>query len=256
MKSQDLNYPVVSKHHVCWGRDGVTYYGAFFSAIVIVDVLSFCTTVDIALSKQCLVIPTALKDEEQLLALAKKQRAVLAKKRNESGVTLSPSSMRNLNPKQIILLPSPNGSTLMDMASCFEKPVFAGCFRNSRVLSDFLNLKKFFPVLFVAAGERFSNAMLRPSLEDYWGVGSILANLNGDKTIEAEDAIRSFKSVAGDITSNLEACESGRELIVHGYGQDVELAGKFNASNNISVLSKRNGDLYLTSEIPFIQKRS
>lgn len=50
-------------------------------------------------------------------------------------------------------------------------------------------------MLFVAAGERFSNTMLRPSLEDYWGVGSILANLKGDKTVEAEDAIRSFKSI-------------------------------------------------------------
>ena len=170
MKSQDLNYPIVSKHHVCWGQDGVTYYGAFFSAIVIVDVFSFCTTVDIALSKECSIIPTSLKDEEQLLALAENQGAILAKKRNEFGITLSPSSMRNLNPKQTILLPSPNGSTLMDVASHFEKPVFAGCFRNANVLSEFLNLKKFFPVLFVAAGERFPNAMLRPSLEDYWWV--------------------------------------------------------------------------------------
>ena len=81
MKSQDLNYPIVSKHHVCWGQDGVAWYGAFFSAIVIVDVLSFCTTVDIALSKECSIIPTSLKDETQLLALAEKQGAILAKKR-------------------------------------------------------------------------------------------------------------------------------------------------------------------------------
>ncbi len=246
---QELSYPIACKHHVCWGQDGIAYYGAFFSAIVIVDVLSFCTTVDLALSKECSIIPTSLKDETQLLSLAERQGAILAKKRNECGITLSPSSMRNLDPKQTILLTSPNGSSLMDIASRFEKPVFAGCFRNSKALSEFLNLREFFPVLFVAAGERFSNAMLKPSLEDYWGVGSILANLNGDKTIEAEDAIQSFNSIASNLTSNLMACESGQELIVHGYEQDVELAAEFNASNVISVLSRRNGSLYLTSEM-------
>lgn len=51
MKTQSLNFPVAHKHPVCWGQDGLAYYGTFFKAIVIVDVLSFCTTVDIALSK-------------------------------------------------------------------------------------------------------------------------------------------------------------------------------------------------------------
>ena len=246
---QSLNFPIAHKHHVCWGQDGLAYYGAFFKAIVIVDVLSFCTTVDIALSKGCSVIPTKIENVDMLLSLAYQQQAILAKKRTEPGITLSPSSMKFLNSRQPILLPSPNGSTLIDLAFHFEKPVFAGCFRNSQALTDLLNLKEFSPILFVAAGERYPNKMLRPAVEDCWGVGSILANLDGEKTIEAEFSIQSFKAVSGDLRSNLLACESGQELVIHGYRQDVELAAEQNISDKISFLSKKNGCLQLSSEM-------
>ncbi len=103
MTKQLLNFPIAYKHHICWGQDGLSYYGAFFEAIVIVDVLSFCTTVDIALSKNCSIIPTKIDNESELLLLSQKQKAVLAKKRNEHGVTLSPSSMQFLDPEQIVL---------------------------------------------------------------------------------------------------------------------------------------------------------
>ncbi|MDP1608257.1 MAG: 2-phosphosulfolactate phosphatase [Chlamydiales bacterium] len=229
-----------NKHHICWGQDGLAYYGTFFSAIVIVDVLSFCTTVDMALSKGCSIIPTNIEDENLLRSISKERKAILAKKRNEPGITLSPASMQFVDSNQTILLPSLNGSTLIDLASHFEKPVFAGCFRNSQVLSDVLNFKKFFPTLFVAAGERYPNKMLRPSIEDYWGVGSILACLEGEKTIEAEFAIQSFNTASSDLKNNLMACESGQELIAHGFRQDVELAAEYNFSDKISFLSRKD----------------
>lgn len=249
MNRQPLNFPIACKHHICWGQEGLSYYGAFFKAIVIVDVLSFCTTVDIALSKNCSIIPTKIDNEDQLLLLSQKQKAILAKKRNERGVTLSPSSMQFLEPEQIVLLPSPNGSTLVDIATQFERPVFTGCFRNSLVLSEMLNFENFFPVLFVAAGERYPNMTLRPSIEDYWGVGSILASLMGEKTIEAEFAIQSFIAAFKDLKKNLTACESGQELIHHGFRQDVELAAEHNISNRISILSRKNDCWQLTSEL-------
>ena len=105
MTTRSLNFPVACKHHICWGQDGLAYYGAFFKAIVIVDVLSFCTTVDIALSKGCSVIPTNIENEDDLFSLSQKQKAILAKKRNEPGITLSPSSMQFLDSNQTILLP-------------------------------------------------------------------------------------------------------------------------------------------------------
>ncbi len=251
MRTSPLNFPITCKHHICWGRDGLSYYGAFFQAIVIVDVLCFCTTVDIALSKGCSVIPTKIEDEGQLLSLSQQYKAVLAKKRKEPGITLSPSSIQFLDKKQTILLPSPNGSSLVDIASQFKKPVFTGCLRNSRVLSELLNVKNFFPVLLVAAGERYPNKMLRPSLEDFWGAGSILAALNGKKTIEAEYAIQSFNAAVKDLKDNLIACESGQELVLDGFRQDVELAADLNISEIIGVLSRSDGCLQLG---PFIHK--
>lgn len=226
-----------------------SYYGSHFSAIVIVDVLSFCTTVDVALAKGCSIIPTKIKNEDELQSLAQQHKAILAKKRNEPGVTLSPVSMVSLHSGQTILLPSPNGSTLVDMASRFEKPVFAGCLRNAQVLSGFLNSKQLFPVLFVAAGERYPNTMLRPAMEDYWGVGSILKALEGEKTIEALSAIQSFKEISRDLKGGVAACESGQELIFHGYGGDVELAAESNCSKEICCLSRQNGCLRLVSRV-------
>ncbi len=240
MPIQPLNFPIECKHHICWGQDGLAYYGAFFQSIVIVDVLSFCTTVDIAISKGCSIIPTKIENEDELLSLSQERKAVLAKKRNASGITLSPSSMQFLDPNQKILLPSPNGSTLIDIASHFGKPIFAGCLRNARILSEVLNSKNFFPILFVAAGERYPNKTLRPSIEDYWGVGSILATLLGEKTIEAEYAIQSFIAASNNIKNNLINCESGRELVLLGFKHDVELAAEHNFSKKVSVLSKKN----------------
>lgn len=147
------------------------------------------------------------------------------------------------------LLPSPNGSTLVDIASQFEKPVFAGCLRNSQAISDVLNCKKIFPILFVAAGERYPNKMLRPCIEDYWGVGSILATLTGEKTIEAEFAIQSFIAASDDLKNNLIACESGQELVLQGFQQDVELAAQLNFSKKISSLSRNNGSSMFSCEV-------
>jgi 2-phosphosulfolactate phosphatase len=241
MTPAPLNFPIANKHHFCWGQEGLTYYGAFFEAIVIVDVLSFCTTVDIALAKGCSVIPTRIDNKDQLVALSTKHHAVLAKKRSEPGITLSPSSMQKLDSQQTILLPSPNGSTLVDIAAQFNKPVFTGCLRNSQSLSDWLNAEKNFPVLLVAAGERYPNKTLRFAMEDYWGAGSILLGLDGERTIEAEFAIQAFLAAVDKLENNLIACESGQELVLRGFGEDVSLAAAHNISETISILSKKNG---------------
>ena len=248
MTSKTLNFPIPNKHHLCWGIDGLSYYGTSYSAIVVVDVLSFCTTVDIAISRGGSIIPSAIENECLLQSLAEKQNAILAGKRSDPGITLSPASMQSLQSKQKVLLPSLNGSTLFDLASKFGKPVFAGCIRNSQALAKFLTIKQYFPILFVAAGEKFPNKMLRPSIEDYWGVGSILALLNGEKTIDAQCAEKSFEFVSDNPQKALIACESGQELCTHGYQKDVELAGDFNASNHVGILLNNGGSLQLISQ--------
>jgi hypothetical protein len=80
MTTRPLNFPVTCKHHTCWGQDGLSYYGAFYKAIVIVDVLSFCTTVDIALSRGFSVIPTNIENEDDLFSLSQQQKAIFSKK--------------------------------------------------------------------------------------------------------------------------------------------------------------------------------
>ena len=98
-----------------WGLNGIKALLADSDVIIIVDILSFSTSVDIALSRNAIVYPYA-GDSDSTLAFTTEKDAILATKRpsaeQESTFTLSPSSLQNLPIGARIVLPSPNGSTL------------------------------------------------------------------------------------------------------------------------------------------------
>jgi 2-phosphosulfolactate phosphatase len=155
--------------------------------------------------------------------------------------------MESVSAKEKIFLPSPNGSTLVDLATRYEKPVFIGSLRNAGVLARILSDEKYFPVLLLAAGERFPNQMLRPCLEDYLGAGAILSELRGEITIEAQIALKTFEDVSSNLLSVLEETESGRELIMWGYGEDVRLAAMHNISSHASICINNQAHLSIES---------
>jgi 2-phosphosulfolactate phosphatase len=142
-----------------WGPVGVEQLAPISDAVVIVDVLSFTTCVDIAVGRGATVFPCLWKDE-RAAKLAKERNAVLAGRRGEGAFSLSPASLATIPQDMRLVLPSPNGSTL-SMATG-SVPTFAGCLRN-------------------AAGERWhdGDSSLRPAIEDWLGAGAIIAQLPG-----------------------------------------------------------------------------
>src|SRR5580698_7967397 len=93
-----------------WGVAGVRRI-AHADAIVIVDVLSFMTSVDVALGRGATVLPYRWRDDSAA-EYARERNAVLAGKRTAGGFSLAPSSLVDAPRGLRLVLPSPNGSSL------------------------------------------------------------------------------------------------------------------------------------------------
>ncbi|HJT90031.1 MAG TPA: hypothetical protein VJ732_19305 [Bryobacteraceae bacterium] len=82
--------------------------------LLIVDVLSFSTAVDVAVSRGAKIYPFPYGDEVAALAAAESIGAVLAHPRGAAGgpFSLSPASLLAVSAGTKLLLPSPNGARL------------------------------------------------------------------------------------------------------------------------------------------------
>ncbi|MCU0537389.1 MAG: hypothetical protein MUD14_26170 [Hydrococcus sp. Prado102] len=94
-----------------WGQQGVTKLASISDVVVIVDVLSFSTCVDIAISYEAIVFPYRSHDAF-IDDYAESTNALLASRDRTIGYSLSPTSLLNIPPSTRLVLPSPNGSTL------------------------------------------------------------------------------------------------------------------------------------------------
>src|SRR5260370_33587907 len=91
-----------------WGLAGLLALQSTTNAVVIVDVLSFSTAVDIALSRGASVLPYRWNDGSAK-QFAAENGAVLAGDRSAgSEYTLSPASLRSMPSGTLLVLPSPN----------------------------------------------------------------------------------------------------------------------------------------------------
>ncbi|MBW3617002.1 MAG: 2-phosphosulfolactate phosphatase, partial [Proteobacteria bacterium] len=117
-----------------WGLRGVETLRDHVSVLVIVDVLSFSTAVDVAVSRGAAVHPFAYGDKDAQ-ATADRLGAVLAEPRRASGgqFSLSPVSLQAILPGTQLLLPSPNGSRLS--LACGSTRALTGCLRNARAVA-------------------------------------------------------------------------------------------------------------------------
>jgi 2-phosphosulfolactate phosphatase len=216
-----------------WGLEGVTHLAPNAGTVVVVDVLSFTTCVDIATARGAIVYPFRA-GEGTAEEFARSLGAVAASThRTSQGFSLSPSSLLGIDARVRLVLPSPNGSTLTLASS--DTPTFAGCLRNASAVAaavqPFADKVKG-GVLVVPAGERWSSGTLRPSAEDLIGAGAIIHSLRGSKSPEARIAEAAFLRACADLAEFLRQCSSGQELIERGFAEDVELAAQFNVSKS------------------------
>ena len=216
-----------------WGREGVLTLGTHCAVIVIIDVLSFCTAVDMAVGLGATVLPLPW-DDERGAGIAHRAGATLAGPRSAGGLSLSPASLRNLAAGTRLALPSPNGAALCVLAQRTGAHVLAGCLRNAAATARTAHrLAGGGPIGLVPAGERWElpGEPLRPALEDVVGAGAIAGVLPGAFSPEAELAAAQFAAARSrGLHGVLAASASGRELICDGFACDVTLAAAHDAS--------------------------
>src|SRR4051812_27073933 len=206
-----------------WGVAGVREL-ARADVIVIIDVLSFCTSVEIAVSCGAVVLPHPWEDESAA-AYAGERGAELARGRDcsDGKSSLAPSSLVDAPRGLRLVLPSPNGSSLAFAARASGAVVVAGCLRNAAAVA---RLAQGFGrrINVVPAGERWPDGTLRPAIEDLIGAGAIIKRLGRSMSPESRVAVAAFDASVTSLSEHLLACASGRELIERGFERDVALA--------------------------------
>lgn len=122
-----------------WGPAGVELLAADCAAVIVVDVLSFCTSVDIAVGRGATVLPQRWGDCAAAAREAAARDALPAGPRTGAGPSLRPSSLLELAAGTRLALPSPNGATLCASAAeprgGHRAAVFAGCLRNASAVA-------------------------------------------------------------------------------------------------------------------------
>ncbi len=223
-----------------WGLDGVQALAPSCQVLVIVDVLRFTSAVSVAVDRNATVYPYRWNDASAA-DFALDHGAVLAGRREDGPVSLSPVDLATLAGGTRVVLPSPNGSTLSGVAAELGVPwLLAGSLRNAiatarraRLLADGGAIGV------IAAGEQWPTGRFRPCVEDLLGAGAILASLDPSASIshpgcspEAAAARSAFLDSRPMIDRVIAATTSGRELLRRGWADDVAACGRMDVSSD------------------------
>lgn len=217
---------------LAWGVTGAKHLAGHSDVLVVVDVLSFSTSVSVAVERGALVWPFEFGADGAEL-LAREVGAELARGRSvEQGPTLSPASMLDLRPGTRLVLPSPNGSTVSRAAITTGLPVVCGCLRSAAATARWL--RRHARVGIVAAGEQWVDGSLRPAYEDLLGAGAIAKGLT-------RAGYRATPDVAAAVAATarprpLVECMSGVELVERGFEDDVKIAEERDATDVVAVM--------------------
>ncbi len=219
-----------------WGPTGAAALAADCDVAVVVDVLTFSTTVSVAADRGLEVRPYRWADGSAVDE-ARRLGATMAVHRRDAtpgDVSLSPETFRTARGLTRVVLPSPNGSTICAVLAEAGADVVVASLRNRRAVAAYLQ-RHGGRVLLVPAGERWPDDSLRPAIEDLWGAGGVAAAvLDADPevgmSLESEAAAAAYRLVEGRIAATLAACASGQELTGWGYASDVTIAAELDTS--------------------------
>ena len=159
-----------------WGPTGAAAVADEGAVAVVVDVLSFTTTLSVAVDAGIAVYPfgwwtsgprrtppSATRCSPGVDPCAPEsacRRSRCAPRRGSSGWCC----------------PLPNGSAISFALAGSGASVVGACLRNATATARWLSARRT-PVAVVAAGERWSDGTLRPAVEDLWGAGAVIAGL-------------------------------------------------------------------------------
>lgn len=231
-----------------WGRVGGLAIAEGADVAVVVDVLSFTTSLGIAVERGSVVVPYPA-GRPDAAEVAAQTGAVLAGHRSFAAPdepTLSPARLLEVELPPRLVLPSPNGSAVAHALASSATTVVGASLRNAAAVAAWIareHDEEDTVVAVVAAGERWPDASLRPAVEDLWGAGAVLAALEDfgwpGLSPEAAVAADAYRLVRDREEAHLRVCASGEELVADGWGADVEVAAQVGASTVVPVLSDR-----------------
>ena len=221
-----------------WGLEGARRLAPGSGYAVVVDVLSFTTSVSVLVDAGTRVHPRALHAtvEEAAIPVAVGRRATTA----ERPWSLSPAALRRAPRTPELVLPSPNGSAI-SAAIQDHCGLVAGSLRNATAVGRWLRESGVGtpdrPLTVIAAGERWPDDTLRPALEDLLGAGAVIDALGAAAlSPEAATAARAFQGCP-DVRDAIMDSASGRELAAGGFPDDVAIALELDSSHAVPLLT-------------------
>ncbi len=223
--------------HFDWGVFGVQQAVRRGDIIIVVDVLSFSTSVAIAVKNSAFIFPA--KSDEDAMNLKDQFRTEISVKRNEvpskGKFSLSPATYYEIEPETKITLLSPNGATCTRQIDN-SRSVFCGALVNcSTVAEAAFNeaVKQNNNITVVACGERLKGSddiyKIRMAVEDYLGAGAILSKIPLPKTAESIVCENAYGKLANHVPDLIWKCESGVELRAMNFGNDIHIATNLNS---------------------------
>jgi len=229
-----------------WGLPAATRQAVAGSILVLVDVLSFTTTVTVAAERGTTVYPLPWRDV-RAEEFAEQHGAVVAMGRRDVTParpwSLSPASLMTGPVPQRLVLPSPNGAAIANAVAAGGTPLLAASLRNAAAVGWSVRHhlhRGDGAVAVIAAGEQWPDGSLRPALEDLLGAGAVISSIAaGDELTlspEAAAARAVFEGTAS-VAKAVRECASGVELVERGFTEDVDIAVEQDASDVVAVLT-------------------
>lgn len=228
-----------------WGLRGVRNAVDRGDIVVIVDVLSFSSTVVSAIQHGAIIYPFPMKEGAD--EFGRLVKAKVLKGRAESlasgGASLSPISFSKKDKDCRYVLTSLNGA-LCSRRGRQAPTLLIGCLLNAPAVASTIKeerKKNYSAVSVIACGEHWLDPKeeenyLRPCIEDYLGAGAILAGLAGSKSPEAQVCENGFIASKSHIQQLIEKSSSGVELIEKGFKEDVAFASQLNQFSEVPIL--------------------
>jgi 2-phosphosulfolactate phosphatase len=237
--------------HVEWGLASAALAAERGDVVCVVDVLSFSTTVVLALARGATVIVIPEPELERIGREEVGRRLdahVVARHRAGAGAryTLSPVTTATARAGDRIVVTSLNGARIVAAAAGAPALIVGGLINAAAAataLQAAMAEHGARRVTIVACGERWATVAdddgLRPATEDWLGAGAIVAALTAhgyECSPEASAASASFMAARAELPDVLRRCVSGRELVEKGFAADVDLAAEL---NSVSVAGRR-----------------
>jgi len=228
-----------------WGRRGAREAAERGDIVIVVDVLSFSSTVVSALNVGAVIYPYPPDLDGKRYAESVGAEYILgrAEAARAGKPTLSPVTFNNGHRNNRYVLSSLNGAYCTWIASKVPALLIGTLLNASAVASAANKIKQVSgaAITVVPSGEMWNDVRenedrLRPSIEDYLGAGAILSKLEGEKSPEAQVCIAAFNGTNENISQLIWDCGSGRELRERGYENDVLHCGRLDVTEAVPIL--------------------